>query len=251
MIDFFKLAESFCVNIVSDDVLNCSELTDKELFKSLLIERNSHELCGWPKCCNIIDFNQDDMTEPIFCSLKCNNLYHRFLQNKGEDEVQKENIDDGTVGLIVERNVDQRPPRKINNYFPYTIENNICRIGPYRYILDEISRWVSSKPVSPKNPLTDKQKSLFEYVNSVLEDIDIKLNHTLGVFHFFVNLDVKNLDLFYEQDDVFKQVFSYCMFEIMTGQDMSSHIEKLSFSFNIYKDILIMLDKIPAQEDVE
>lgn len=244
--DDLQFAVDFCEPIVRDEIFNHPKLKDEQIFKELMIERNCSDLCGWPKCDHKIKLSKAVPDEPVFCSTSCRNKFiHHFAPPEEEDENEK--IAPIPLGPIVEKFTEMRPPKKISKFSSNEIEGKFCRVGPYRDILDEIETWVGGMTVTPDRGMNDKQERLLELVNATLDTIGTGLKKTKNVIYFFVNLRVNQLDLLLDADQKFKDAFSFAMFEIMTGQDMSKQIERIDFSFNTYKDLLTILDVIPPQ----
>lgn len=246
--ELLELATEFCEPIVSEKTLNHPYLKDKEHFIELMIERNVNGLCAWPKCDHSVNVGDDIPTTPIYCSLKCQREFIFHFDNPEEEEKNENTLPLASIGEIIEKDIDM-PPKKITKFSPEQIEGESCRIGPYRHVLEEMEKWIVKVPRKGTTKPTAAQMKFFHYVNQVISVLGVEMKPNANVFHFFVNLDIKNYDIFEEADDKFKQAAAFALYETATGEEMTKQIGQLDFSYNVYNDILAIFDTIPAQID--
>ena len=236
------LIEKFCEPIVDDDVLLNPVCRNKDDFMALMEERNAAGFCGWPKCNKKVTVKtKGAITQPIFCSDNC---FRRFENMFAMSRAKKKS----PIGKIVEKFSDQKPPKKLTNLNPDAIEGMRVRVGPYHKILDEIELWVGDFPCSGLIKRNEKQEQIFQVVQHALKRLGSTLKEKPEVNYWFVNMDVKDLKLFMDQDDNFKDAFGLALYEVMTGTDCGPEIQHMKFSMKVYDDLVNILASLQPDD---
>ncbi|EAY05428.1 hypothetical protein TVAG_197290 [Trichomonas vaginalis G3] len=236
-----ELIDAFVKPIIDDATWDDPALRDKSVFMDLMCERNNEDLCGYPRCSNKIPHQKKIVTEPIFCSKAC---FKKFQQVFSKNKAEKRN----PIGKIVEKFTDQRPPKKLTCFHSDRVEGAQVRTGDFSEILNEIEMWVGDIPGSPLQELNYKQKVVKDIVQAGLKQINITLKDVPEINFYFVNLDVRNLDKLSKAPEIFQKAFSFAMWELISGTDMTNEINHIRFDMAIYDELVQILGEMEPED---
>ncbi|KAH0790874.1 hypothetical protein GPJ56_005295 [Histomonas meleagridis] len=221
--------EAFTEPVVADDVLTNPLLTF-DSYKDYVVERNMCQLCGWAKCPNPV-VCKDWHDAPIFCSQEC-----QFNSQQFKSSLCPQKTDD-TIGPIIEKFSDQKPPKPLKSARSTEIDGYNVRVGPYRDHLNQIERWFGGFKVMPLKGLSEAQEKIFTMTNERLRPVGVTLKRTPDNLFFFGNINTKDPSILLEADDTLKDAFSYAILEVMTDTDMRPAINANKIPYSLYDDI--------------
>lgn len=230
-----ELFVKFCEPTVPDETL-VNPLITPQLYKDLIVERNSSGFCAWCKCPNRVKYENDK--GPVFCSTDCQFYSQQFLASLSKP-MPKVSV----VGPIVEKFSDQRPPKQLKSCKADDIEGHRVRVGPYRDNLNEIEKWFGGFPVATLNGLTPDQEAVFELVNKTLRPFSVTFNKSADVLFYFGNMNIGNVKSVTEADEVFQKAFSIAIFDLLTQNDVSPLLKSNNITTALYDDIFDIISQ--------
>jgi hypothetical protein len=240
--DLVDLIDKFQQPIVPDDALS-DPLLDISLYKDLLLERNSEQLCAWAKCAKRLPRHADD-EGPFFCSRNCQFMSQQFAASLVPEPKQS------AVGRIVERFPDQQPPKPLRTFLPDRVEGFRIRVGPHRHILDAIEKWFGGFRVMSFRGMSDAQARLFDLVNECLRAIDAQLKRVDVVVAFFVNVDVKDPDILLSAPKPVQMAFALAVYEYLAEAEVRASLPSFDIGPALYDDMLGIVTQADDEDEI-
>ena len=227
--DFLELADKFCEPVVSDEALQ-DKRVDLQMYKDLVMERNTANLCGWVKCPNRVQVSPTEK-KVVFCSKECQFMNQQFVASLVEEPP-------GPIGKIVEKFPDQRPPNPLKRSGADEVEGFKIRVGPHRNALNEIDRWFGGFRVFSFRGMSPEQMDLFTCVNECLKEIGAKLlTSSQDVVQFFCNINVKDPKTVLDAPKPLKMAFSLAIYEYLTQAEVQPALPSFQIEPALYEDL--------------
>jgi hypothetical protein len=237
--DLLNLIDQYIQPIVDDEALR-DPLLNLELYKELIIERNTEHLCSWPKCPNRLSIRPND-EGPIFCSQDCQFLSQQFAASLLPDRPNS------AIGRVIERFPEQQPPKPLKAFVSDGVEGFRVRVGPHRHILDAIERWFGGFHVTTFKGLSEAQTKIFNCVNECLKAVGSQLKRVEPIMAFFTNVDAKDPEVLLEAPKPVQMAFALAVYEYLTQAEVTPALSNFDIPPALYEDVA----GIVAQADDE
>jgi hypothetical protein len=240
--DLLNLTDKFQQPIVEDEALRDPLLTI-DLYKDLLLERNSEHFCAWAKCSKRLGHHDED-DGPIFCSRNCQFMSQQFAASLVPEPQHS------AVGRIVERFPDQRPPQPLKRFIPDGIEGFRVRVGPHRHILDTVETWFGGFQVMSFQGMSPAQIKLFQMVNECLKAINAELKRVEPVISFFINVNVDDPEVLLTAPKPVRMAFALAVYQYLTEAEVTPALGSLDIPIGLYEDVVGIVSQMDAEDEI-
>ena len=239
--EFQELIDWFTVEKVDESHFHDPRLT-VPLYRDLIIERNTLNMCAWPLCSNKITC-PEVIEGAVFCSHRCKYLNQHYVASLMP-------IKNNPLGEIVEKSPDVLPPKPLTLVAPDSIEGYKVRVGEFHDVLDHIEQWFGGFPVSYLQGLNAEQEKVFECVNESLKKVGVLFKKSTEILAYFVNINVDKASILTTQPENFRIAFAISIYYVLFESDFSASIQKYNISKVLFDDLVSIVSQGMDDDDM-